>query len=107
MQSFDKPEVKIPVKCNQHAWMRAYVHVLSHPFYAVTGDDGSFELKGVPPGKYELEALHEEYGAMTLPVEVAANQTATADFTYTAGQKARAGSLKIEPAIALACCGGR
>jgi hypothetical protein len=104
MQSFSQPEVSILVKCNQHAWMRAYVHVLSHPFFAVTGDDGSFEIKGLPPGKYEVEALHEQYGAMTQAVEVAPNQTVTTDFAYSAAQAFKPGSLKTLPAIVLACC---
>ena len=82
IQTFNRPEVSIPVKCNQHPWMRAYIHVLSHPFYAVTGDDGTYELKGLPPGKYEIEAVHEQYGAMTQPVTVAAKQTVSSDFTY-------------------------
>ena len=107
MQSFDRPEVKIPVKCNQHPWMKAYIHVLSHPFYAVTGEDGSFQLRGLPPGKYEIEAVHEEFGAVTQPLEVAANQTASTDFTFKAGQKYGAASLQMMPAMALACCGGR
>jgi hypothetical protein len=87
--------------------MRAYIHVLDHPYYAVTGDDGSFEIKGLPPGKYQVEAVHEEYGAMTNPVDVAAKGTATSDFTYKAAQAYRPSSLTMVPAITLACCGGR
>ena len=52
----------IPVKCNVHPWMRAYIGVVSHPFFAVTGDDGTFTIKGLPPGTYTLEAWHEKYG---------------------------------------------
>jgi hypothetical protein len=107
IQSFSRPEVSIPVKCNQHPWMRAYIHVLSHPFYAVTGEDGTYEIKGLPPGKYEIEAVHEEYAAMTQPVEVAAKQAATSDFTYNAAQTYQPSSLKSMPAIVLGCCGGK
>jgi hypothetical protein len=107
IQSFSRPEATIPVKCNQHPWMRAYIHVMSHPYYFVTGDDGSFEIKGLPPGKYEIEAIHEEYGAMTQPVEVTAKGTATADFTYKAAQAYAPSSLQSMPAIVLACCGGK
>jgi plastocyanin len=106
MQSFAKPEVSIPVKCNQHAWMRAYVHVLSHPFYAVSGGDGEWTIKGLPPGKYEIEAIHEQYGAMNESVEVPANQTATVNFTYKATQASRPSSLTTVPAIVLGCCSG-
>jgi hypothetical protein len=95
------------VKCNQHAWMRAYVHVLNHPFYAVTGDEGSFEIKGLPPGNYEIEAMHEQYGAMTQTVEVAANQTAATEFTYKAKQAYVPGSLQTAPALVISCCGSK
>jgi hypothetical protein len=87
--------------------MRAYIHVLSHPFYAVTSEDGTFELRGVPPGKYEVEAVHEEYGAMTASADVTAKGTATADFTYKAAQAYRPPSLQTAPAMILACCGGK
>ncbi len=55
-RKFARPEVMIPVKCNQHPWMRAYIGVVSSPFYAVTGSDGTFTLKGLPPGTYTIEA---------------------------------------------------
>jgi hypothetical protein len=101
IKAFNRAEESIPVKCNQHPWMRAYIHVLSHPFYAVTGSDGTFEIKGLPPGKYEIEALQEEYGAMTQSVTVAAKTPATADFAYSAKQAYRPGSLKTMPALVL------
>lgn len=107
MQTFTRPEATIPVKCNQHPWMKAYIHVLDNPFYAVTDDDGNYEIKGLPPGKYEIEAIHEEYGAMTQPVEVAAKQDATSDFTYQAKTSYRPSSLQTMPAIVLGCCGGK
>jgi hypothetical protein len=107
MQTFSRPEVSIPVKCNQHPWMRAYIHVMSHPFYAVSDEDGKFELKGLPPGKYEIEAVHEEYGGMTQMVEVAAKQAAPLDFTYQAKQAYRPSSLKTMPAMVLGCCAQR
>lgn len=105
IQTFSRPEVSIPVKCNQHPWMRAYINVLSHPFYAVTGEDGTYELKGLPPGKYEIEAVHEHYGAMDQQVTVAPKQSAPADFTYKAQQAYRPSSLQVMPALEIACCG--
>ena len=59
---FDSAEVLFPVTCSVHPWMRSYIGVSPHPFFAVTGDDGSFTLKGVPPGTYTIEAVHEKYG---------------------------------------------
>jgi hypothetical protein len=101
IQTFARPEETIPVKCNQHAWMRAYIHVLDHPYFAVTGEDGSFTLVNLPPGQYEIEALHEEYGATTQTVTVAAKGSATADFTYNPRHARWQGSLRTVPALVL------
>lgn len=105
IQAFSRPEVSIPVKCNQHPWMRAYIHVMSHPFYAVSDDQGAFELKGLPPGDYEIEAVHEEYGAMTQRVSVGPNASQSVEFAYTAGQAYHPSSLEMLPALVLPCCG--
>lgn len=82
MRSFAREEVMIPVKCNVHPWMRAYIGVVSHPFFAVTGDDGTYTIKGLPPGSYTLEAWHEKYGTKDIPVTVAAKESKTVDFSY-------------------------
>jgi hypothetical protein len=71
----------IPVKCNVHPWMRAYIGVVSHPFFAVTGEDGTFTIKGLPPGTYTLEAWHEKYGTKDVQITVAPKESKTADFT--------------------------
>lgn len=70
---FDKPEVMVPFRCDVHGWMNAYVGVVPHPFFAVTKDDGSFEIKGLPPGSYTLEAWHERLGTQTQAVTVDGN----------------------------------
>jgi plastocyanin len=80
-KKFDKPEV-FKVKCEVHTWMGAYIGVFSHPYYAVTGDDGSFHLKNLPAGDYTIEAWHEKYGTQTMKVKVAASGAATADFKF-------------------------
>ena len=54
--NFARPEIMIPVKCNQHPWMRAYIGVTKNPLYAVSGSDGTFTIQGVPPGDYTIEA---------------------------------------------------
>ncbi len=67
-KQFSKPEVMVPFKCDVHPWMRAYAGVLPHPFFAVTGEDGSFTLAGLPAGSYVVEAWHEKLGTQILSV---------------------------------------
>ncbi|HLR07347.1 MAG TPA: carboxypeptidase-like regulatory domain-containing protein, partial [Pyrinomonadaceae bacterium] len=97
-------EVLVPVKCNQHPWMKSYVGVLKHPFFAVSGEDGSFTIKGVPPGKYTVVAWHEG-GAKgtekTIEVTVPAKGAAAADFSFgaTAALRGQPSSLEMMPAL--------
>ena len=79
---FSTREVMVPFKCDVHKWMNAYVGVLDHPFYAVTGADGTFELKGLPPGTYTIEAWHEKLGAQTQSVTIGEKQTSDIAFTF-------------------------
>jgi len=81
VQSFARPEVMIPVKCNVHPWMIAYVGVLPHPFFSVTGTDGTFKITGLPPGEYTIEAWHEKYGTFTQKVTVGASESKEVDFS--------------------------
>jgi plastocyanin len=81
-RTFDKPEVLIPVGCDVHPWMRAYIAVLANPFFAVTKDDGTFEIKGLPPGDYEIEAIHEKLKNQTQKVTVKAGDATKLDFTF-------------------------
>jgi plastocyanin len=80
-EKFDKVET-FKVKCEVHPWMNAYIGVFNNPYFAVTGDDGSFTLKGVPAGEYTIEAWQEKYGAQTGKVKVDSSGKATLDFTY-------------------------
>ncbi|MGE0131534.1 MAG: carboxypeptidase regulatory-like domain-containing protein [Blastocatellales bacterium] len=61
-RKFTQPEVMIRVKCNIHSWMHAWIGAVAHPYFAVTGADGSFQLRNAPPGKYTIEAWHEQLG---------------------------------------------
>lgn len=79
---FSNPEVMFPMTCSVHPWMRSWVAVSPHPFFAVTGDDGSFTLKGVPPGTYTIEVVQEKYGKKEGKLTLAPGGTATMDFTY-------------------------
>jgi plastocyanin len=79
---FTVPEVMVRFKCDVHGWMAAYVGVMANPYFAVTGADGSFEIKGLPPGTYTVEAWHEKLGTQTTKVTIAEHQTQTASFTF-------------------------
>ncbi len=102
-RSFARAEVLIPIKCNQHPWMRAYLGVLRHPFHAVTGEDGTFEIKGLPAGTYTVAAWHERGGPSgtekTMQVTVPASGSATADFSFNGTASASIGGLQMMPAI--------
>lgn len=81
-KKFMHPEVMIPVHCNVHPWMNAYIGVVSNPFYAVTGKNGTYTLKGVPAGQYTLEAWTATFGKQTKTVTVQAHKTTTLNFTF-------------------------
>ncbi len=81
---FNTKEVMVPFKCDVHGWMNAYLAVMDHPFFQVTGPDGKFELKGLPPGTYTIEAWHEKGGTQTAQVTIGAKEDKHADFTFKA-----------------------
>ena len=84
-RKFARPETMIRVKCNVHSWMRAYVGAVEHPYFAVTGADGSFEIRNLPPGDYTLEAWHEKLGTRELQVHVDPSSTKTVAFSFPPG----------------------
>ncbi len=100
-KTFPRPETLIPVKCNQHPWMKANIGVLAHPYFAVSARDGSYTIKNVPPGTYTLVFWHETKGEQTQQVTIAAKESKTQDITYKAGATAAATSLQIGPALVL------
>ncbi len=99
IRKFTKPESIFPVKCNQHSWMKAYIAVLAHPFFATSDSNGAFTIKGLPPGEYEIEAWHERYGARKTKIKVAEKADTKAEFTFDGSIAYQQGSLKIQPAM--------
>jgi plastocyanin len=81
---FSAKEVMVPFKCDVHNWMNAWIGVLDHPFYAVTSADGTFTIKGLPPGTYTIEAWHEKLGTQTQTVTVGAKESKNLAFTFKA-----------------------
>jgi hypothetical protein len=79
---FIRPEVMIPVKCNVHSWMRSYIGVMDHPYFAVTGSTGDFEWTQIPPGEYTVAVWHEALGELTERITLKANDHATVNFTF-------------------------
>jgi heme A synthase/plastocyanin len=97
-KTFARAEVLVPVKCNQHPWMKSYIGVLKHPFFAVSAEDGTFTIKGVPPGTYTVAAW-KEGGATgtekTMSVTVAANGAGKADFSFGGAASASTKPMKV------------
>jgi plastocyanin len=83
-KSFARAELAIPVKCNVHPWMKSYIFVFKHPYYAVTTKDGKFELKGLPPGTYTITAWQEKYGSVDQTVTIGAKESKPVSFTFKA-----------------------
>ncbi len=82
-RDFRSAEVMIPLKCDVHGWMNAYIGVLDHPYYAVSASDGTFSLDGLPAGDYVIEAWHELYGTLTQNVTVGEKESAGIIFLFS------------------------
>jgi plastocyanin len=81
-KTFAREEIMLPVKCNQHPWMKMFVNVVKSPFYAVTGPDGRFEIKGLPPGDYTIAFVQEKLPEQDVKVTLAAKDSKTVDATF-------------------------
>ena len=80
--SFPKPELAIPIACNIHPWMRAFLFVFAHPYFDITSKTGSFELKNLPPGTYTIEAWQEKYGTQDQTITIGAKESKVVSFTF-------------------------
>jgi plastocyanin len=83
-RTLSAPEFMIPVRCNNHPWMEGFINVVSSPFYTVSGEDGHFTIKGVPPGNYTIVSDHEKLGEKTAAITVSPQRTTLVDITYQA-----------------------
>ncbi len=81
---FARPEMAIPVKCNVHPWMKAYIFTFKDPYFSVTGDNGKYSISDLPPGTYTVTAWQEKYGNVTQSVTVGAKESKSADLTFKA-----------------------
>jgi plastocyanin len=81
--TFGKEEGMFVIKCDVHPWMQSYMGVFSHPFFAVTGEDGKFTIANLPAGTYEVEAWHEKLGTQKSKVTVGASDTQSASFKFS------------------------
>ncbi|HEX8847875.1 MAG TPA: carboxypeptidase regulatory-like domain-containing protein [Pyrinomonadaceae bacterium] len=113
-KTFARSEILVPVKCNQHPWMKAYIGVVRHPFFAVSKEDGTFKIENVPAGDYTVVAWQEKGGGgkgtqKTMQVKVPAKGNATADFTFNASELAstisNGTSLEMMPALEIPMLG--
>jgi plastocyanin len=81
-QTFAREEIAIPVKCNVHPWMKGYIAVFKHPYFAVSDKNGNFEIKDLPPGTYTITAWQEKMTPQTQKITVGAGEAKTLDFTF-------------------------
>ena len=87
--TYTEPELMIPVKCNLHPWMRAYINMVPHPFFSVTGEDGRFEIGGLPAGSYVLEAIHANAGRLELPIILTPDKSTHVTLSFKSRPKSK------------------
>lgn len=80
--TFTAKELMVPFKCDVHGWMNAYAGVVDHPYFAVSGTTGTFDLKNLPPGTYTIEAWHEKLGTQTQTVTIGAKEAKDVTFNF-------------------------
>jgi hypothetical protein len=80
-------EIMLPVACDVHRWMTAYVGVVSHPYFSTTGSAGNYIMERVPSGTYTMQTWHERFGTLTQTVRVTDGAAAAVDFAYSGSEK--------------------
>jgi hypothetical protein len=84
-KKFTKAEMPVKFKCDVHSWMHCFAGVFTHPFFAVTGDDGSFKISGLPAGSYTIVAWQEKYGeSAPQKVDIKDGEAKSLTFAFTA-----------------------
>jgi len=83
---FDAPEVMIPIHCNVHPWMGAYIGVVDHSFYSVSDSAGFFSLRNLPAGDFTIEAWHEKFGELSQNIAIGVSENKSIDFTFKTTQ---------------------
>jgi hypothetical protein len=81
-RQFTTPELMMPIRCNNHPWMEALLNVAPNPWFAVTREDGTFSITGLPAGTYTLAAVHEKLGEQDMKITVTEKSKSRADFTF-------------------------
>jgi len=81
-RTFAEPEIMVPLECNVHGWMQAYVGVVEHPYFATSAEDGTFRIQGLPPGTYQIETWHESLGTRTGEVTIGPDGQGSVTLTY-------------------------
>lgn len=82
-REFANPEIGIPVRCDVHPWMTGFLSVFDHPYFAVTGADGSFTIEGLPDGDWVLETWHETLGEQATQISVSGGAATEVDLGYS------------------------
>ena len=82
-----KEEIMLHIRCDVHSWMTSYVGIVGHPYFAVTGGDGTFEIANVPAGTHTIQSWHERFGVLSQTVRVKGGATATVEFAFTGNEK--------------------
>lgn len=85
-KSFGNPEVAVRIKCDVHPWMAAYAAVLPHPFFSVSGADGTYTIPNLPAGDYTIEVWHARLGRARQEIHLGAEESKTLDFSIGGGR---------------------